>query len=72
LVKKLTLTPVLTLFGYQNDIWLQDQNYIEKLKPSIHSGRIELPIPNYQQLQVLEDRFYFQQGAKIKVFRLIL
>jgi hypothetical protein len=72
LVKKLTLTPALTVFGYQNEIWLQDQNYIEKLKPSIHSGRIELPIPTYQQLQVLEDRFYFQQGAKIKVFRLIL
>ncbi len=72
LVKKLTLTPALTVFGYQNEIWLQDQNYIEKLKPSIHSGRIELPIPTYQQLQVLEDRFYFQQGAKIEVFRLIL
>jgi hypothetical protein len=72
LVKKLTLTPKLTLFGYQNEIWLQDQNYIEKLKPSIHSSRIELPTSNYQQLQVLQDRFYFQQGAKIKVFRLIL
>jgi hypothetical protein len=72
LVKKLTLTPKLTLFGYQNDMWLQDQNWIEKLMPSIHSSRIILPIPNYQQLQVLQDRFYFQQGAKIKVFRLIL
>lgn len=70
LVKKLTLTPGLTLFGYQNEIWLQDQNYIEKLKPSIHSGRIELPTPSYQQLQVLQDLFYFQQGQKIKVFRL--
>ncbi|TAF86508.1 MAG: hypothetical protein EAZ48_05075 [Flavobacteriia bacterium] len=70
LVKKLTLTPGLTLFGFQNEIWLQDQNYIEKLKPSIHSGRIELPTPSYQQLQVLQDLFYFQQGQKIKVFRL--
>jgi hypothetical protein len=72
LVKKLTLTPGLTLFGFQNEIWLQDQNYIEKLKPSIHSDRIELPLQSYQRLQVLEDRFYFQQGEKIKVFRLIL
>ena len=70
LVKKLTLTPGLTLFGYQNEIWLQDQNYIEKLKPSVHSGRIKLPTSNYQQLQVLQDLFYFQQGQKIKVFRL--
>jgi hypothetical protein len=70
LVKKLTLTPDLTLFGYQNEIWLQNQNWIEKLKPSIHSSRIELPIQNYQQLQVLQDQFYFQQGQKIKVFRL--
>ena len=70
LVKKLTLTPALTVFGYQNEIWLQDQNYIEKLKPSVHSGRIELPTSNYQQLQVLQDLFYFQQGQKIKVFRL--
>jgi len=70
LVKKLTLTPGLTLFGYQNEIWLQNQNWIEKLKPSIHSSRIELPIQNYQQLQVLQDQFYFQQGQKIKVFRL--
>jgi hypothetical protein len=70
LVKKLTLAPGLTLFGFQNEIWLQDQNYIEKLKPSIHSGRIELPTPSYQQLQVLQDLFYFQQGQKIKVFRL--
>lgn len=72
LVKKLTLTPKLTLFGFQNEIWLRDQNYIEKLKPSIHSDRIELPLQSYQRLQVLEDRFYFQQGEKIKVFRLIL
>ena len=71
LVKKLTLAPDLTLFGYQNDIWLQDQNWIEKIKPSFQSSRIELPIQNYQQLQVLQDRFYFQQGEKIKVFRLI-
>lgn len=70
LVKKLTLTPDLTLFGYQNEIWLQNQNWIEKLKPSIHSSRIELPIQNYQQLQILQDQFYFQQGQKIKVFRL--
>lgn len=72
LVKKLTLTPGLTLFGFQNEIWLQIQNYIEKLKPSIHSDRIELPLQSYQQLQVLQDRFYFQQGSKIKVFRLNL
>jgi hypothetical protein len=70
LVKKLTLVPGLTLFGYQNEIWLQDQNWIEKLKPSFHSNRIELPIQNYQQLQVLQDRFYFQQGRKISVYRL--
>lgn len=70
LVKKLTLTPDLTLFGYQNDIWLQDQNWIEKIKPSFQSSRIELPIQNYQQLQVLQDRFYFQQGQKISVYRL--
>lgn len=70
LVKKLTLTPALTLFGYQNEIWLQQQNWIEKLQPSFHSSRIELPIQNYQQLQVLQDQFYFQQGQKIKVFRL--
>jgi hypothetical protein len=70
LVKKLTLTPKLTLFGYQNEIWLQDQNWIEKLKPSIHSSRIDLPTQNYQQLQVLQDRFYFQQGRKISVYRL--
>jgi hypothetical protein len=70
LVKKLTLAPDLTLFGYQNDIWLQDQNWIEKIKPSFQSSRIELPIQNYQQLQVLQDRFYFQQGQKISVYRL--
>lgn len=70
LVKKLTLAPDLTLFGYQNDIWLQDQNLIEKIKPSFQSSRIELPIQNYQQLQVLQDRFYFQQGQKISVYRL--
>jgi len=72
LVKKMDLAPNLSLFGYKNDIWLQDQNWIEKLGPSIHSSRIELPITNYRQLQILQDRFYFQQGAKIKVFRLIL
>ena len=70
LVKKLTLAPDLTLFGYQNDIWLQDQNWIEKIKPSFQSSRIELPIQNYQQLQVLQDRFYFQQGQKISVYQL--
>jgi hypothetical protein len=70
LVKKLTLAPNITLFGYQNEIWLQDQNWIEKLKPSFYSNRIELPIQNYQQLQVLQDRFYFQQGRKISVYRL--
>ena len=70
LVKKLTLVPGLTLFGYQNEIWLQDQNWIEKLKPSFQASRIELPIQNYQQLQVLQDRFYFQQGQKISVYRL--
>ncbi len=70
LVKKLTLTSNLTLFGYQNEIWLQDQNWIEKLKPSIHSSRIVMPTQNYQQLQVLQDRFYFQQGRKISVYRL--
>ena len=70
LVKKLTLVPDLTLFGYQNDIWLQDQNWIEKIMPSFQSSRIELPIQNYQQLQVLQDRFYFQQGQKISVYRL--
>jgi hypothetical protein len=36
------------------------------------SSHIELPDQSYQQLQILQDRFYFQQGAKIKVFRLIL
>ena len=70
LVKKLTLVPGLTLFGYQNEIWLQDQNWIEKLKPSFQASRIELPFQNYQQLQVLQDRFYFQQGQKISVYRL--
>ena len=70
LVKKLTLAPDLTLFGYQNEIWLQDQNWIEKLMPSFQSSRIELPTQNYQQLQVLQDRFYFQQGRKISVYRL--
>ncbi len=70
LVKKLTLVPGLTLFGYQNEIYLQDQNWIEKLKPSFQASRIELPIQNYQQLQVLQDRFYFQQGQKISVYRL--
>ena len=45
-------------------------NWIEKLKPSFQSSRIELPIQNYQQLQVLQDRFYFQQGRKISVYRL--
>jgi hypothetical protein len=70
LVKKYDLTPDLTLFGYQNETWLKKQNQIEKLGPSIRSSPIELPIANYQQLQILQDRFYFQQGQKISVYRL--
>ena len=72
LVKKLTLAPNLHLFGYQNELWQQEQNRIEKLGPSIHSSPIELPTTNYQELQVLQDRFYFQQGQKISVYRLKL
>jgi len=72
LVKKLTLAPNLHLFGYQNELWQQEQNRIEKLSPSIHSSPIELPATNYQELQVLRDRFYFQQGQKISVYRLKL
>jgi hypothetical protein len=70
LVQKMTLAPGLTLFGYQKDIWLQAQNRIEQLGPNIHATPIELPVQNYQQLQVLQDQFYFQQGLKIRVFRL--
>ena len=70
LVKKLTLAPKIILFGFQNELWLQDQNWIEKLKPSIHSSRNYLPTQNYEQLRVLQDRFYFQQGRKISVYRL--
>lgn len=72
LVKKLTLVPNLHLFGYQNELWQQEQNRIEKLGPSFQSSPIELPITNYQELQVLQDRFYFQQGQKISVYRLKL
>jgi hypothetical protein len=72
LVKKLTLAPNLHLFGYQNELWQQEQNRIEKLSPSLHSSPIELPTTNYQELQVLQDRFYFQQGQKISVYRLKL
>ncbi|MEY3682917.1 MAG: hypothetical protein RLZZ289_1452 [Bacteroidota bacterium] len=72
LVKKLTLAPNLHLFGYQNELWQQEQNRIEKLGPSIQSSPIELPATNYQELQVLQDRFYFQQGQKISVYRLKL
>lgn len=70
LKRKMTLVPGLTLFGYQNEIWLQEWNWIEKLMPSFQASRIELPIQNCQQLQVLQDRFYFQQGQKISVYRL--
>ncbi len=72
LVKKLALAPNLDLFGYQNELWQQEQNRIEKLGPSIRSSPIELPTTNYQELQVLQDRFYFQQGQKISVYRLKL
>jgi len=70
LVKNLTLAPGLTLFGYQNECWVLTQNQIEKLDPNLQSSPIELPIQNYQELQVLQDQFYFQQGQKIKVYRL--
>ena len=70
LVKKLTIAQNCFLFGYQNELWLLERNQIEKLGPSFHSAPIELPTQNYQQLQVLQDRFYFQQGAQIKVYRL--
>ena len=70
LVKKQTLAPKLMLFGYQNELWVHVENQIEKLSPSALSRPIVLPTPNYQQLQVLQDRFYFQKGQKISVYRL--
>ncbi len=70
LVKKLTLAPNITLFGFQNELWLQERNKIEKLGPGIKSSQTELPTQNYQHLQVLQDRFYFQQGQKISIYRL--
>ena len=70
LVKKLTLAPNITLFGFQNELWLQERNQIEKLGPGIKSSQTELPTQNYQHLQVLQDRFYFQQGQKISIYRL--
>lgn len=70
LVKKMTLAQNISLFGYQNELWIQERSQIKKLGPGIQSGPIELPIQNYQQLEVLRDRFYFQQGLKISIYRL--
>lgn len=72
LINKMTLALELNIFAYQNNIWIQEQKQIEKLAPNLHSNPIDLPLQSFQQMQVLQDRFYFQQGQKIKVFRLIL
>lgn len=69
LVKKQTLAPML-LFSFQNDLWGLHNNQIQKLNQNTTANAIELPLVGYNQLQVLQDRFYFQQGQKISVYRL--
>ena len=61
-----------TLVGFENQLWKLRNNSMQQLDSTGISSHIELPDQSYQQLQILQDRFYFQQGAKIKVFRLIL
>lgn len=71
LINQMVLTPNLNIFGFRNALWLQEQEQIKQFGPSSPSKPIELPVFSYKQLQVLQDRFYFQQGQKIKVFHLI-
>jgi hypothetical protein len=61
-----------TLVGFENQLWELRNNSMQQPDSTGVSSHIELPDQSYQQLQILQDRFYFQQGAKIKVFRLIL
>jgi hypothetical protein len=60
------------LYGFENQLWELRSHSLQQLDSTSVSSHIELPDQSYQQLQILQDRFYFQQGAKIKVFRLIL
>ncbi|MFM7644174.1 MAG: hypothetical protein ACKO5N_05220 [Sphingomonadales bacterium] len=72
LVKSTTLAPGTQLFGFENAIWIQNAQQFERIGPGVNHGPFELPLMNFKQLQVLQDRFYFQQGKKIKVYRLKL
>jgi hypothetical protein len=70
LVQQFNLLDRTPLFGFQQEIWIQNEQQIAKLMPLPNERPIELPLSDYEQLQVLQDRFYFQQGKKIKVYRL--
>lgn len=72
LVKNFTLATEYQLFTYQNELWIQKGVQIENLGPSLVSIHFDAPQPHFKQLQVLQDRFYFQEGQKIKVYRLNL
>ncbi len=62
-----TNTPV---FGFENKLWIIQGKSIRKLNGDQPTNPVVLPLEEYQQLKVLQDRFYFQIGQKIMVFRL--
>jgi hypothetical protein len=72
LVKHFSLAPEYQLFEYQNELWIQKGVQLENLGPSLVAIHFDAPQPHFKQLQVLQDRFYFQEGQKIKVYRLNL
>lgn len=72
LVKNFSLAPEYQLFEYQNELWIQKGVQLENLGPSLVAIHFDAPQPHFKQLQVLQDRFYFQEGQKIKVYRLNL
>lgn len=72
LVKKTTLSTDYQLFEFQNELWVQKGAQFENLGPSLVTKHFVSPLAHFDHVQVLQGRFYFQKGQKIKVYRLNL
>lgn len=72
LVKKMMLPAEYQVFKFQHKLLKQKGNQFENLDPSQATINFETPLARFNHIQVLQDRFYFQEGQKIKIYRLNL
>ena len=72
LVKKMMLPAEYQVFEFQHKLWKQKGNQFENLDPSQATINFKTPLARFNHVQVLQDRFYFQEGQKIKIYRLNL